>query len=229
MNRMSDSDWSDLDARLLRLLVAIVETGSITGAAHTARRHPVGGRATLPASCARSSATPCSVKAGRGIVATVAARLLAHRARRPLAGARALRPFRDVRSGALADDLRHRRQRPAAGRAARRGSSPRLRQRAPGVTLRIIPSDAPTSRHAARGAMQPDHQPAAARRGGHHAEAPVRGPLSRLLRRRRGAPPPLHAGGIPRSGSCHRRLSAAAVARPRRASGRQGDQAPASS
>ena len=35
MSRMSDFDWSDLDAKLLRLLVAIVETGSITGAAHS--------------------------------------------------------------------------------------------------------------------------------------------------------------------------------------------------
>ena len=33
MNCMSDFDWSDLDARLLRLLVAIVETGSVTAAA----------------------------------------------------------------------------------------------------------------------------------------------------------------------------------------------------
>ena len=30
---MSDFDWSDLDARLLQLLVAVVEAGSITGAA----------------------------------------------------------------------------------------------------------------------------------------------------------------------------------------------------
>ena len=30
---MSDFDWSDLDARLLRLLTTVVETGSITGAA----------------------------------------------------------------------------------------------------------------------------------------------------------------------------------------------------
>lgn len=30
---MSHFDWLDLDARLLRLLVAVVDTGSITGAA----------------------------------------------------------------------------------------------------------------------------------------------------------------------------------------------------
>ena len=33
MQHMSKFDWSDLDAHLLQLLVAVVECGSITGAA----------------------------------------------------------------------------------------------------------------------------------------------------------------------------------------------------
>ncbi|MDZ4123041.1 MAG: LysR family transcriptional regulator, partial [Hydrogenophaga sp.] len=32
---MNDFDWSDLDTRLLQLLVAVVEAGSITGAAQS--------------------------------------------------------------------------------------------------------------------------------------------------------------------------------------------------
>jgi DNA-binding transcriptional LysR family regulator len=33
MHCMSNFDWSDLDAHLLQLLVAVVEAGSVTGAA----------------------------------------------------------------------------------------------------------------------------------------------------------------------------------------------------
>ena len=35
IEHMNDFDWSDLDVRLLQLLVAVVEAGSITGAAQS--------------------------------------------------------------------------------------------------------------------------------------------------------------------------------------------------
>ena len=80
MDRMSDLDWSDLDARLLRLLVAVVETGSVTGAAHrlgvtqSAVSHLVG-------KLKRIVGDALFVKSGRGIVATARAEALAIRAR----------------------------------------------------------------------------------------------------------------------------------------------------
>jgi DNA-binding transcriptional LysR family regulator len=142
MNRMSDFDWSDLDARLLRLLVAIVETGSITGAAHrlgvtqSAVSHLAGKLKAIVGD-------PLFVKSGRGIVATARAEALAIRARDLL---------RDLERFAHSETFDPARWRTtfviAANDLQRDALLPallqRLRQRAPGVALRIIPSDAPT-------------------------------------------------------------------------------------
>jgi DNA-binding transcriptional LysR family regulator len=142
MNRMSDFDWSDLDARLLRLLVAIVETGSVTGAAHrlgvtqSAVSHLVGKLRAIVGDA-------LFVKSGRGIVATARAEALAIRARDLLrelerfAHAETFEPARwRTTFTVAANDLQRDALLPAL--------VARLRERAPDVTLRIIPSDAPT-------------------------------------------------------------------------------------
>ena len=73
-------DYSDLDGKLLQLLVAVVEEGSITRAAHrlgvtqSAVSHLLGKlRAIVD--------DPLVVKSGRGIVATARAEMLAVQAR----------------------------------------------------------------------------------------------------------------------------------------------------
>jgi hypothetical protein len=58
----------------------------------------------------------------------------------------------------------------------------RLREQAPGVVLRIIPSDVPSLEMLRERRLRHGHQPAPARGQRHPAEAPVRGPLPRLLR-----------------------------------------------
>jgi DNA-binding transcriptional LysR family regulator len=70
---MSKFDWSDLDARLLQLLVAVVEVGSITGAA---QRLGVTQSAVshLLDKLRAITGDPLFVKSGRGIVATAHAR-----------------------------------------------------------------------------------------------------------------------------------------------------------
>ena len=77
MNRF---DWSDLDARALQQLVAVVETGSVTGAA---QRLGVTQSAVshLLDKLRDITADPLFVKSGRGIVATARAELLAAQAR----------------------------------------------------------------------------------------------------------------------------------------------------
>ncbi len=142
MNRMSDLDWSDLDARLLRLLVAVVETGSVTGAAQrlgvtqSAVSHLVG-------KLRRIVGDALFVKSGRGIIATARAEALSLRARDLLrelerfAHSETFDPSRWRTTFAIAaNDLQR--------DALLPGLLARLRQRAPAVTLRIIPSDAPT-------------------------------------------------------------------------------------
>ena len=92
MDRMSDFDWSDLDARLLRLLVAVVETGSVTGAAHrlgvtqSAVSHLVG-------KLKRIVGDALFVKSGRGIVATARAAGLWRSARATFCVSRAFSPM----------------------------------------------------------------------------------------------------------------------------------------
>jgi molybdenum-dependent DNA-binding transcriptional regulator ModE len=76
MKYMSKFDYSDLDGRLLRLLVAVVEEGSVTGAANrlgvtqSAVSHMLDKLRAI-------TADPLFVKCGRGIVATARAELLA--------------------------------------------------------------------------------------------------------------------------------------------------------
>jgi DNA-binding transcriptional LysR family regulator len=139
---MNKFDWSDMDARLLRLLVAVVETGSITGAAHSlgvtqsAVSHQLDKLRAI-------TGDPLFVKSGRGIVATAHAETLAGHARELL---RQLQGF--AHSGAFdpmqwrttftiaANDFQRDALLPALARC--------LRERAPGVALRIIPSGVPS-------------------------------------------------------------------------------------
>jgi DNA-binding transcriptional LysR family regulator len=142
MNRMSDFDWSDLDARLLRLLVAIVETGSFTGAAHrlgvtqSAVSH-------LAGKLKRIVGGVLFVKSGRGVVATARAEALAVRARD------LLRELERFAHSETFDPARWRTTFTIAANDLQRDALlpalvQRLRRNAPGVVLRIIPSDAPT-------------------------------------------------------------------------------------
>jgi DNA-binding transcriptional LysR family regulator len=77
---MSKFDWSDLDVHLLKLLVAVVEVGSITGAA---QRLGVTQSAVshLLDKLRAITGDPLFVKSGRGIVATARAEALAAQAR----------------------------------------------------------------------------------------------------------------------------------------------------
>jgi DNA-binding transcriptional LysR family regulator len=142
MIHMSDFDWSDLDARLLRLLVAVVESGSITGAANrlgvtqSAASHLLGKLRAIVGDA-------LFVKSGRGIIATARAEALALKARDLL---RELERF----AASFEFDPAHWRTTftIAANDFQRDALLPalvaRLRKRAPGVALRIIPSNAPT-------------------------------------------------------------------------------------
>ena len=138
---MSKFDWSDLDARLLQLLVAVVETGSITGAA---QRLGVTQSAVshLLDKLRGIIGDPLFVKSGRGIVATARAEDLAGQARELL---RQLQQF--AQSGEF-DPARWRTTLTIAANDFQRdlllpALAARLRQAAPRVTLRIIPSAVP--------------------------------------------------------------------------------------
>jgi DNA-binding transcriptional LysR family regulator len=141
MFRMSKFDWTDLDPKLLGVLVAVVETGSITRAAvrlgvtQSAVSH-------LAAKLRGVVGDDLFVKAGRGIVATARAHRLAARARellRELEHFAASEGFDPVRWRGLfviaANDLQREALIPPL--------VARLRKHAPGVDLRIIPSNAP--------------------------------------------------------------------------------------
>ena len=139
---MNDFDWSDLDARLLRLLVAVVETGSITAAAHSlgvtqsAVSHQLDKLRAI-------TGDPLFVKSGRGIVATAHAQTLATQARELL---RQLQSF--AHAGAF-DPARWRTTFTIAANDFQRDAllpalALRLRESAPGVVLRIIPSGVPS-------------------------------------------------------------------------------------
>jgi len=140
---MSDFDWFDLDARLLRLLVAAVETGSITGAANrlgvtqSAVSHLLGKLRAIVGDA-------LFVKSGRGVIATARAEALAARARELLrelerfAASEAFDPARWRTTFAIAaNDLQR--------DALLPGLLARLRKEAPGVVLRIIPSNVPSA------------------------------------------------------------------------------------
>ncbi len=139
---MSEFDWSDLDARLLRLLVAIVETGSITAAAHrlgvtqSAVSHLLNKLRAIVGDA-------LFVKSGRGIIATARAEALAGKARD------LLRELERFAASIEFDPARWRATFAIAANDFQRDALlpalvARLRERAPGVALRIIPSNVPT-------------------------------------------------------------------------------------
>lgn len=142
IGRMSKLDWSDLDARLLQLLVAVVEAGSITGAAlrlgvtQSAVSH-------LLDKLRGITGDALFVKSGRGIVATARAGALAAQARELL---RELERF--ARCGEFDPGRWQSTFTIAANDFQRDVLLPslmaRLRAQAPGVALRVIPSDVPT-------------------------------------------------------------------------------------
>ena len=139
---MSHFDWLDLDARLLRLLVAVVDTGSITAAA---QRLGVTQSAVshLLDKLRGITGDALFTKSGRGIVATARALTLAERARELLgdlerfAQRETFDPARWQTTFTIAaNDFQRDTLLPALMQ--------RLRQQAPGVSLRVIASDVPT-------------------------------------------------------------------------------------
>jgi len=139
---MSKFDHSDLDGHLLQLLIAILETGSITGAAQrlgvtqSAVSHLLNKLRAI-------TGDALFVKSGRGIVATARAEGLARQARELLTSME-----RFVRSEQFDPARWNTTFTIAANDFQRDVLLPpliaRLRQDAPGVTLRIIPSGVPT-------------------------------------------------------------------------------------
>ena len=139
---MSNFDWLDLDAKLLRLLVTVVDTGSITGAAQ---------RLGVPQSAVSHLLDKLRVitgdvlfaKSGRGIVATARAQALAERARALLGDLERFAYAENFDPGQWCTTFTI-----AANDFQRDALLPtlmqRLRQQAPGVNLRVIPSDVPT-------------------------------------------------------------------------------------
>lgn len=138
---MNKIDWLSLDARLLQLLVTVVDTGSVTGAAQrlgltqSAVSH---GLDRLRAIVGQA----LFVKSGRGIVATAQAELLARRARSLLDELQAFSVAAGFEPARLhtcftiaANDLQRDLLLPPLLR--------RLRAQAPGVSLRVIKSGAP--------------------------------------------------------------------------------------
>lgn len=139
---MNDFDWSDLDARLLKLLVAVVEAGSITGAAQalgvtqSAVSHQLDKLRAI-------TGDPLFVKSGRGIVATARANALALQAHELL---RQLQAF--AQTGAF-DPMRWKGTVTIAANDFQRevllpSLAGHLREQAPGLALRVIPSDVPS-------------------------------------------------------------------------------------
>ncbi|MBV8619723.1 MAG: LysR family transcriptional regulator [Curvibacter sp.] len=138
---MNKIDWLNLDARLLQLLVTVHECGSITGAAQrlgltqSAVSHGLDRLRAIVGDA-------LFVKSGRGIVATAQAGLLAQRARQLLDGLEAFSVAAGFDPARLhtcftvaANDLQRDLLLPPLLR--------RLRQQAPGVSLRVIKSGAP--------------------------------------------------------------------------------------
>lgn len=139
---MSKFDHSDLDGQLLRLLLAVLESGSVTGAAlhlgvtQSAVSHQLDKLRAI-------TGDALFVKSGRGIVATARAEALGAQARELLAGmerfahAGQFDPARWQASVTIAaNDFQRDLLLPALAR--------RLRAEAPGVLLRVIPSNVPS-------------------------------------------------------------------------------------
>ena len=139
---MNNFDWLDLDAKLLRLLVTVVDTGSITAAA---QRLGVTQSAVshLLDKLRGITGDVLFAKSGRGIVATARAEALAERARTLL---------EDLQRFAHSENFDPSQWRSTVTIAAndfqRDALLPALMQRlrlaAPGLRLRVIPSDVPT-------------------------------------------------------------------------------------
>jgi DNA-binding transcriptional LysR family regulator len=138
---MSKFDWSDLDAHLLQLLVAVVDVGSITGAA---QRLGVTQSAVshLLDKLRGITGDALFVKSGRGIVATARAESLAEQARALLlqlqqfAHSAEFDPARWHASITIAaNDFQRDLLLPALAKA--------LRVAAPQVQLRVVPSAVP--------------------------------------------------------------------------------------
>lgn len=138
---MNEFDWSDLDGRLLRVLVAVQESGSVTAASHrlgttqSAISHSLDKLRAI-------TADPLFVKSGRGIAATARADALAQSARGLLGDLE-----RFARHGHF-DPARWQATVTIAANDFQRDLllpplASRLREQAPGVTLRVIPSAVP--------------------------------------------------------------------------------------
>lgn len=139
---MRKLDWMNLDVRLLRLLVAVVDTGSITAAAHrldvtqSAVSHLLGKLRGI-------TGDALFTKSGRGIVPTARALTLAERARELLGDLERFGQSEDF------DPARWQTTVTIAANDFQRDTllptlMQRLRQQAPGVSLRVIASDVPT-------------------------------------------------------------------------------------
>jgi DNA-binding transcriptional LysR family regulator len=142
MKPMHKIDWLSLDARLLRTLVTVAETGSVTAAARqldlsqSAVSHVLDKLRAI-------TGDALFVKSGRGIAATARAQALVLEARELLGRLQAFAqhgefdPARWHTTFAIAaNDFQRDVLLPAL--------AARLRAQAPGVALRILPSDVPT-------------------------------------------------------------------------------------
>lgn len=142
IKHMSHFDWSDLDARLLQLLVAVVEAGSVTGAAQSLGVTQSAVSHQLDKLRAITDDT-LFVKSGRGIVPTARAQALAKESRELLGQLE-----RFARSGEFDPARWHTTFTIAANDLQRDTLLPalalRLSEQAPGVVLRVIPSNIPT-------------------------------------------------------------------------------------
>ncbi len=141
MTFMNDFDWSDLDARLLQVLVAVQEAGSVTAAAHRLGLTQSAVSHSLEKLRAITS-DPLFVKSGRGIAATARADALAAVAQGLL---RDMERF--ARHGHF-DPARWSTTITIAANDFQRdlllpALAGRLRAEAPGVALRVIPSAVP--------------------------------------------------------------------------------------
>jgi molybdenum-dependent DNA-binding transcriptional regulator ModE len=216
---MREIDHSRLDGHLLRMLVAVVETGGITAAA---QRLGVTQSAVshLLDKLRAITGDPLFVKSGRGVVATARAEQLAADARELLLALERFRHLGRLRSCAVGGHLHDRRERlPARRAAAAPDAAP-----AAGGTWRGAAGDplgGARAGHAAPPPLRPDHHPPPARRCRHHAKAPVRGRVPRVLRP--GMPHgPAHPGRLSGSRTHYRGVRAGTRAGPGPVDGRPG-------
>lgn len=140
---MNKFDWLDLDGRLLRLLVTVMDTGSVTAAAQrlgttqSAVSH-------LLEKLRGITQDPLFTRSGRGIVATARARILAERARELLSQ---MEHFVDAD---IFEPMQWRTTYTIAANDLQRdvllpSLMQKLRQQAPHLVLRVIPSDVPNA------------------------------------------------------------------------------------